>query len=69
MQTSADPKYSAPFESQSGVTPDESQTTVVEEWEPSGHQKAIIYVIGVLNLIVALDASVIVTSLAVSVFS
>ncbi|KAH7308523.1 major facilitator superfamily transporter [Stachybotrys elegans] len=43
---------------------DESQTAAVEEWVPSRHQKAIIYTIGVLNLIVALDASIIVTSLA-----
>lgn len=50
-----------------GIMADESQLTGTGTWEPSRHQKAIIYTIGVLNLIVALDASIIVTSLAVSV--
>jgi hypothetical protein len=44
---------------------DESQPAGDVDWQPSRHQKAIIYTIGVLNLIVALDASIIVTSLAV----
>ncbi|KAI1361156.1 major facilitator superfamily transporter [Xylaria arbuscula] len=34
-----------------------------EEWQPSGHEKAIIYTLAFLNLIVSLDATVIVTSL------
>ncbi|KAI1479678.1 major facilitator superfamily transporter [Daldinia eschscholtzii] len=34
-----------------------------EEWKPSKHEKAIIYVLAFLNLIVSLDASIIVTSL------
>ncbi|KAI1170590.1 major facilitator superfamily transporter [Nemania sp. FL0916] len=33
------------------------------EWQPSGHEKAIIYTLAFLNLIVSLDATVIVTSL------
>ncbi|KAH9900375.1 major facilitator superfamily transporter [Xylariomycetidae sp. FL2044] len=46
------------------MTADEQQATEAAVWEPSKHQKAIIYTIGILNLIVALDASVIVTALA-----
>ncbi|GAW21084.1 hypothetical protein ANO14919_105970 [Xylariales sp. No.14919] len=34
-----------------------------EEWQPSKHEKAIIYTLAILNLIVSLDATVIVTSL------
>lgn len=56
---------SPPQPASSNMT-DESQTAETAIWEPSRHQKAIIYTIGVLNLIVALDASIIVTSLAVS---
>ncbi|KAI1396448.1 major facilitator superfamily transporter [Hypoxylon fuscum] len=35
----------------------------VEDWEPSKHEKAIIYTLAILNLIVSLDATIIVTSL------
>lgn len=35
------------------------------EWQPSKHEKAVIYTLAVINLIVALDATIIVTSLAV----
>lgn len=52
-----------------GIMTDEEQQHGGDlDWVPSRHQKAIIYTIGVLNLIVALDASIIVTSLAVSLF-
>lgn len=37
----------------------------VEDWEPSKHEKAIIYTLAILNLIVSLDATIIVTSLTV----
>ncbi|KAJ8122786.1 hypothetical protein ONZ43_g1105 [Nemania bipapillata] len=40
------------------------QATTSEEWQPSGHEKAIMYTLSALNLIVSLDATVIVTSLA-----
>lgn len=56
-----------PSKVERGIMADETQLTGELDWEPSRHQKAIIYTIGVLNLIVALDASIIVTSLAVSV--
>lgn len=56
-----------PSKVEPGMMADETQLTGDLDWEPSRHQKAIIYTIGVLNLIVALDASIIVTSLAVSV--
>ncbi|KAI0849398.1 major facilitator superfamily transporter [Daldinia vernicosa] len=42
----------------------EAQELVVEEWQPSKHEKAIIYTIAFLNLIVSLDATIIVTALA-----
>ncbi|OTB05049.1 hypothetical protein M426DRAFT_142683 [Hypoxylon sp. CI-4A] len=42
----------------------ETQAPVEEEWQPSKHEKAIIYTISLLNLIVSLDATIIVTSLA-----
>lgn len=57
----------SPPQTVSGDMADESQLTGTVNWKPSRHQKAIIYTIGVLNLIVALDASIIVTSLAVGV--
>lgn len=68
MTQSEPPDARAPSPSQpsSSNMTDELQTAQLATWEPSRHQKAIIYTIGVLNLIVALDASIIVTSLAVS---
>ncbi|KAK6070365.1 MFS multidrug transporter [Seiridium cupressi] len=38
-----------------------------EEWKPSGHELLIIITLGVINLLVALDASIIVTSLGAMV--
>ncbi|KAK9425390.1 putative Major facilitator superfamily domain-containing protein [Seiridium unicorne] len=38
-----------------------------EEWKPSGHELLIIITLGVVNLLVALDASIIVTSLGAMV--
>jgi hypothetical protein len=38
----------------------------VPEWTPSFHEKMIMYMLSILSLMVALDACVIVTSLAVS---
>lgn len=41
-------------------------TDVAEtEWQPSKHEKAVIYTLAIINLIVSLDATIIVTSLAV----
>lgn len=57
----------SPSKVEPGIMADEEQHVGDLNWEPSRHQKAIIYTIGVLNLIVALDASIIVTSLAVSI--
>ncbi|OTA60806.1 major facilitator superfamily transporter [Hypoxylon sp. EC38] len=45
------------------ATTEEAQETVVEEWLPSKHEKAIIYTLALLNLVVSLDATIIVTSL------
>ncbi|KAI0859320.1 major facilitator superfamily transporter [Xylaria cubensis] len=39
------------------------ENELTEEWQPSTHEKAIIYTLAILNLIVSLDATVIVTSL------
>ncbi|KAK7937184.1 major facilitator superfamily transporter [Apiospora aurea] len=64
QSTSTKVRESGPFQAMPGVMADESQLAPATDWEPSRHQKAIIYTIGVLNLIVALDASIIVTSLA-----
>jgi hypothetical protein len=48
------------------LSPEEpNQQENVEEWQPTGHEKAIIYTLAFLNLIVSLDATVIVTSLPV----
>ena len=43
----------------------EAKLPTEEEWQPSKHEKAIIYTIAFLNLIVSLDATIIVTALAV----
>ncbi|KAF3059652.1 putative transporter C3H1.06c [Daldinia childiae] len=42
----------------------ETQKPAEEEWKPSKHEKAIIYTLAFLNLIVSLDATIIVTSLS-----
>jgi hypothetical protein len=44
---------------------DDMGMAVQEEWQPTKHEKAIIYTLAILNLIVSLDATIIVTSLAV----
>ena len=38
-----------------------------QEWAPSKHEKAIIYTLAFLNLLVSLDATIIVTSLTVTI--
>lgn len=38
----------------------------MEDWKHSKHEKAIIYTLALLNLIVSLDATIIVTSLTVT---
>ncbi|XXH01380.1 hypothetical protein Hte_007740 [Hypoxylon texense] len=43
---------------------DKAMDPVEMEWQPSGHEKAVIYTLAIINLIVALDATIIVTSLA-----
>lgn len=48
-------------------------TTIAEpapegEWMPSKHEKAIIYTLAFLNLLVSLDATIIVTSLTVIIY-
>ncbi|KAI1260528.1 major facilitator superfamily transporter [Xylariaceae sp. FL1019] len=40
-----------------------TSTGALQEWQPSKHEKAIFYTLSLLNLVVALDATVIVTSL------
>ncbi|KAI0013767.1 major facilitator superfamily transporter [Xylariaceae sp. FL0662B] len=42
---------------------DEAQQPPCEDWKPSNHEKAIIYTLAIISLLVALDASIIVTSL------
>lgn len=49
----------------SDAVANETQASREEEWVPSKHEKAIIYTLAFLNLIVSLDATIIVTSLAV----
>ncbi|KAI0023350.1 major facilitator superfamily transporter [Xylariomycetidae sp. FL0641] len=52
--------------SQSSKESDEAQQhPVVPEWQPTGHEKAIIYTLAMINLIVALDATILVTPLNV----
>ncbi|KAI2631475.1 MFS general substrate transporter [Hypomontagnella submonticulosa] len=48
----------------SDAVANETQASREEEWVPSKHEKAIIYTLAFLNLIVSLDATIIVTSLA-----
>lgn len=50
----------------SSMVADESQLTVEEEWQPSKHEKAIIYTLAMISLIVALDATIIITPLNVT---
>ncbi|KAI0122356.1 major facilitator superfamily transporter [Daldinia grandis] len=55
--------YSAATAWPSGKMASEAQKPVEEEWKPSKHEKAIIYTLAFLNLIVSLDATIIITSL------
>lgn len=43
-----------------------SPESVPEEWKPSGHELLVIITLAIVSLLVALDASVIVTSISVS---
>lgn len=45
---------------------DEAQRPPVAEWEPSNHEKAVIYTLAITSLIVALDATIVITPLSVS---
>lgn len=45
---------------------DEAQRPKVAEWEPSNHEKAVIYTLAITSLIVALDATIVITPLSVS---
>ena len=51
------------------VVVDEAQQPLCEDWKPSNHEKAIIYTLAIISLLVALDASIIVTSLNLSASS
>lgn len=44
---------------------DDVSGAVAVEWQPSGHEKAVIYTLAVINLLVSLDATIIVTALGV----
>ncbi|KAI1185530.1 major facilitator superfamily transporter [Nemania serpens] len=46
---------------------DEAQRPKVAEWEPSNHEKAVIYTLAITSLIVALDATIVITPLSVIV--
>jgi hypothetical protein len=50
-----------------GPLVDESEKPIDDNWQPSKHEKAIIYTLALLNLIVSLDATIVVTSLPVSI--
>ncbi|KAI1504750.1 major facilitator superfamily transporter [Biscogniauxia marginata] len=51
-------------EKQAGIKiADEAQILKDEEWRPSAHEKAIIYTLATISMIVAMDASIIVTTL------
>ncbi|KAI0145517.1 major facilitator superfamily transporter [Xylariaceae sp. FL1272] len=52
-----------PLNPNNEIEPGEPETTSLEEWKPSKHEKAIFYTLALLNLVVALDATVIVTAL------
>ncbi|RYP80038.1 hypothetical protein DL770_006397 [Monosporascus sp. CRB-9-2] len=58
--TESPPKTSLPLPGGMG---NETQKPVDEDWIPTKHEKAIIYTLAFLNLIVSLDATIIVTSL------
>ncbi|KAL7624406.1 hypothetical protein AAE478_005970 [Parahypoxylon ruwenzoriense] len=58
-----DKVYEQNVKQPSFVGADEAQQPIDEDWQPSRHEKAIIYTLGIINVIVALDASIIVTSL------
>ncbi|KAI0023349.1 major facilitator superfamily transporter [Xylariomycetidae sp. FL0641] len=55
------PKSTQPFSEDMVL---EAQAPADTEWVPSKHEKAIVYTLAFLNLIVSLDATIIVTSLA-----
>ncbi|CAJ2509477.1 Uu.00g145030.m01.CDS01 [Anthostomella pinea] len=44
---------------------DEAQRPAEEEWQPTMHEKAIIYTLAIISLIVALDATIVVTTMNV----
>jgi len=45
---------------------EESRSVLETEWQPSNHEKAIIYTLAITSLVVALDATIIITPLSVS---
>jgi cell division protein FtsL len=45
---------------------DEAQRPAEVEWQPTKHEKAIIYTLATTSLVVALDASIIITPLSVN---
>lgn len=44
----------------------EAQPLSSGDWKPSKHEKAVIYTLAITNLIVALDATIVITPLSVS---
>lgn len=59
-------KPSNPLQLIADVTASKQLEASDEHWVPSKHEKAIIYTLALLNLIIALDATIIVTSLTVT---
>lgn len=59
-------KVSDPAKLGGDETGSKTQETAEENWVPSKHEKAIIYTLAFLNLIVSLDATIVVTCLAVN---
>lgn len=60
--SAADPAHSD--KPNSDMMVDKATALVETEWQPSKHEKAVIYTLALINLIVSLDATIIVTSLA-----
>ena len=49
-----------------GTSDGEAQRPPEQEWQPTGHEKAIIYTLAMTSFIVALDAPLVIPPLSVS---
>ncbi len=58
-------KNSVPDAVGTAAAADEAQRPPEDDWKPSRHQKAIIYTLAITSLIVALDATIVITPLSV----